>query len=268
MSSNNGIVEDMAEIAQTADHALRILNELAEGVPLSPAELATRLDLNRTVVHRLLSTLNARGFVLRQGSLYRPGVAILQLAQVFEPDLRGIAAPVMRKLAVTAEETVVLHIPDGRDAVVLHQVVADRHVLQVSHKIGARHSLAVSASGRAILAFSPEPLIRQVTAAAADPAMLGRSLDAVRALGYSLSHDELQLGVHGVAVPIRAGAGGTATASLAALMPTMRAAGSERHLDALLDGAAQIVAELRMVRVDDDGTRLLAETVEDEEEPD
>jgi len=240
----------MPEIAQTADHALLILNELGEGIPLSPAELAVRLGLNRTVVHRLLVTLNARGYVLRQGALYRPGVAILQLAQVIEPDLRAIAGPVMRKLAVTTEESIVLHIPDGTEAVVLHQAIADRHVLQVSHRIGARHSLAVSASGRVILAFSAEPLIGQVLATAEDPATLRRGLEAVRTLGYSLSHDELQQGVHGVAVPIRAGAGGTATACLAALMPTMRAVGIERHVDALLDGAAQIAAELSVSRPD------------------
>jgi IclR family transcriptional regulator, KDG regulon repressor len=250
MSSNNGIVRIMPEIAQTADHALAILNELGEGIPLSPAELAVRLGLNRTVVHRLLVTLNARGFVLRQGAQYRPGAAILHLAQLIEPDLRAVAGPVMRRLAVATEESIVLHIPDGKDAVVLHQVVADGHVLQVSHRIGARHSLAVSASGRAILAFSPEPLTRQVAAKAEDEATLRRSLEAVRALGYSLSHDELQEGVHGVAVPIRAGADGTATASLAALMPTMRAAGIERHVSALLEGAAQIADGLSVVRPD------------------
>jgi hypothetical protein len=51
-------------------------------------------------------------------------------------------------------------------------------------------------------------------------------------------------------------------------MPTMRAAGSERHVDALLDGAAQIAAELHMVRADDDGTRLMSETVAGKEAPD
>lgn len=244
MASN---LKAMAEIAQTADHALRILTELGEGDPLTPSELATRLDLNRTVVHRLLMTLSARGFVLRQGSLYRPGAVLLQLAQVIEPDLRVIAAPIMSKLSSATEESAVLHVPDGLDAVVLHQCVSDRHVLQVSHRLGSRHSLAAGASGRAILAFSPHGLTRRVVGASADPATLRRSLDAIRKLGYSLSHDELQSGVHGVAVPIL-GADGVAGASLAVLMPTNRAVGIERHIDALLAAAAQIAAELSLVR--------------------
>lgn len=233
----------MAEIAQTADHALRILEELGNGDPLSPGELAERLNLNRTVVHRLLATLSARGFVLRQGVLYRPGAALVRLADVLEPDLRKIAAPLMRKLSIDTGESAVLHIADGLEAVVLEQTVGMGHVLQVNHKIGSRHSLSTGASGRAMLAFLPETTIRQVLKKDENPAHLERSLAAVRQLGYALSHDELQTGVHGVATAVL-GRDGFAQASLAVLVPVMRAQGIEDHVDALWKCASQISRSL------------------------
>ncbi|MFE3059554.1 IclR family transcriptional regulator [Nocardia sp. NPDC059239] len=233
----------MAEIAQTADHALRILLELGNGEPLSPAVLAERLDLNRTVVHRLLATLAARGFVSRYGSLYRPGPTLIRLAKVIQPDLRLIAAPVLEALAQQTGESAVLHVPDNQDAVVLDQAVSNRHIVQVNHEIGSRHSLAVSASGRAILAYSEPALIKLMTRNSDQPAGLERTLEAVRQLGYSTSHDELQQGVHGVAVPILT-PDNTPLGSLAVLTPVIRSTGIEQYIDALLAGAKQITAAL------------------------
>ena len=229
----------MPEIAQTADHALRILEELGRGQALAPSQLSERLGLNRTVVHRLLVTLNARGFVLRQGSVYRPGATLIRLASVLEPDLRASAAPVMAQVAEETGESLVLHVPDGMDAVVLDQAVASKHVLQVSHQIGSRHSLASGASGRALLAFLPPAAIRRVVESLPHEPSIERKLEAVRQMRYAVSHDELQTGVHGVAVPVL-NADGTAIASLAMLVPDGRARGLEDHVDALWEASEQI----------------------------
>ena len=229
----------MPEIAQTADHALRILEELGRGQALGPAQLSERLGLNRTVVHRLLVTLNARGFVLRQGSVYRPGATLIRLAGVLEPDLRAASAPVMARVADETGESLVLHVPDGLDAVVLDQAVASRHVLQVSHQIGSRHTLASGASGRALLAFLPQAVIRRVVESLPHEPSLERKLEAVRQMRYAVSHNELQNGVHGVAVPVL-NTDGTAIASLAMLVPDGRALGLEDHVDALWLASEQI----------------------------
>jgi DNA-binding IclR family transcriptional regulator len=229
----------VSEIARTADHALRILEELGEGTPLSPGELCQRLDLNRTVVHRLLNTLSARGFVRCQDGAYRPGASLVRLAKMAEPDLRAVAVPVMSALARAAGETVVLHIIDGLQAVVLEQAPGTRHVVRVSHQIGSRHPLAVAASGRAILAFMQPGAAAKALKAAEEAAAVAASLEEIRGCGYALSHDELQMGVHGVAVPLRA-PDRTAFGSIAILVPTTRAEGLERHAEALSSAARQI----------------------------
>ena len=90
-----------AETSQTLDRGLRVLDVLA-GVPagLTVTELAGRLDVNRTVVYRLVSTLEQHALVRRdaRGRLH-VGLGVLHLASGVQPVLRDLAMPVLRGLA-------------------------------------------------------------------------------------------------------------------------------------------------------------------------
>jgi len=229
------------EISKTADQALTVLLAVAERGPLTPAELASTLGMNRTVVHRLLSTLHLRGFVARSADGYVPGAVLVSIADRVQPALRSTGRQVMRAVADKVGETLVLHVPDGEQAVVLEQAVPDRHIVRVEHEIGSRHPLAAGASGRAILAFSDTALIDRVrrrhTASE-------ETLQQVRELGYALSHDELQNGVHGLAVPVL-DPSGFAVASMAMLVPVSRAAGLHEHTETMLQASARVARALR-----------------------
>lgn len=227
----------MAEISKTADQALTVLLEVGEHGPVTPAALARSLGMNRTVVHRLLSTLHQRGFITRQENGYVPGAILVRIADHVQPELRAQGRRVMRELSDAVGETVVMHIPDGEDAVVLDQVVSDRNVVRVEHEIGSRHQLVQGASGRAILAFLSPQVIDRITRKLDNPDGVRRQLEGVRQLGYSLSHDELQQGVHGLAVPVLDDTG-VAVASLAILVPVTRANNLTEHTDALLEASA------------------------------
>ncbi|MFG2126605.1 IclR family transcriptional regulator [Streptomyces sp. NPDC048751] len=240
------MVVAMAEISKTADQALAVLLAVGEGQPCTPAQLARDLRMNRTVVHRLLATLHQRGFVIRQDDGYAPGVALLRLAERVQPDLATHGRTAAAKLRESIGETVVMHVRDGDDAVVLLQAVSDEHVVRVEHKIGSRHSLLAGASGRAILAFLDPKAVERITGQAEDPETARRQLEGVRHVGYALSHDELQLGVHGIAVPVLDGSE-QALASLAVLVPTSRTGSVTQHIGALLEAGAQLSAELGRV---------------------
>lgn len=230
----------MAEISKTADQALAVLVEVSENGPVNAADLARSLQLNRTVVHRLLSTLHQRGFIIRQSAGYTLAPLLVRMAERVQPDLRAAAAPVMEDLTRATGETVVLHTADGDDAVVLQQVVGSRHVVRVEHRTGSRHPLTKGASGRALLAFMDEAAISRILKKAAGADALRRQLESVRQLGYSVSHDELQQGVHGIAVPLRDHH--RVVASLAVLVPATRASDLAGYLPALKDAASRIEA--------------------------
>ena len=233
----------MAEISKTADQALTVLIEVSERGPLSPAQLARSLGLNRTVVHRLLSTLHQRGFVTRQEAGYGPGTLLVRLADHVQPEMRVQGRAAMSRLVGRIGETAVMHIPDGDEAVVLEQVVAEGNVLRVEHQIGSRHTLASGASGRALLAFMGEPAVERALKRVENTTTVRRQLDAVRQLGYELSHDELQQGVHGLAVPV-VGDGGVAVASMAVLVPATRAGNLLQYLDDLTGAASDLSRKL------------------------
>ena len=77
---------------------LSSLAELPRGATVS--ELAATLDLNRTVVYRLVSTLEQHDLARRdQTGRVHLGLGVLVLARSVQPMLRHLAVPALRTLA-------------------------------------------------------------------------------------------------------------------------------------------------------------------------
>lgn len=171
-----------AETSQTLDRGLRVLDVLATAPDgLTVTELAARLDVNRTIVHRLVSTLELHALVRRgpHGRL-RLGLGVLRLAAVVQPVLRDLAVPVLRDLAEEVGCTAHLTVADGEEALAVAVVEPSWTDFHVAYRVGARHSLAQGAAGKAIL--------------------LGRAGDPAP---YVVTVGELQPGARGLAAPVR-----------------------------------------------------------------
>jgi len=229
----------VAEISKTADLALRTLLELRDAGPGTPASIAQRLQINRTVAHRLLVTLHQRGFVARREGRYVLGGTLISLAKLVEPMLRSLALPEICRLSEETRETVVMHVAEGTDALVIEQVVPAMQVVRVQHPIGSRHPLYRGASGRAILAFLDDAQTGPVLAAAPDREALLSDLSRIREDRYAVSYDELQTGVHGAAVPVFDG-DGSVVAGLAILVPATRDTAVTERIERLQSAASRI----------------------------
>lgn len=171
-----------AETSQTLDRGLRVLDVLASAPGgLTVTELATRLDVNRTVVYRLVSTLEQHALVRRdpRGRLH-VGLGVLHLASAVQPVLRDLAVPVLRELAEAVGCTAHLTVADGEEALALAVVEPSWTDFHVSYRIGSRHPLNQGAAGKAIL--------------------LGRQPGGEQ---YAATAGELQAGAHGLAAPVR-----------------------------------------------------------------
>ena len=110
-----------AETSQTLDRGLRVLDVLtASPGGLTVTELAARLGVNRTVVYRLVSTLEQHALVRRDGrGRLHVGLGVLHLAAAVQPVLRDLAVPVLRSLAEKAGCTAHLTVADGEEALAL-----------------------------------------------------------------------------------------------------------------------------------------------------
>ncbi len=171
-----------AETSQTLDRGLRVLDVLAASPGgLTVTELAARLEVNRTVVYRLVSTLEQHSLVRKdvRGRLH-VGLGVLHIASAVQPVLRDLAVPLLRDLAEAVGATAHLTVADGEEALALAVVEPTWTDFHVSYRVGSRHPLTQGAPGKAIL--------------------LGRDPSAPP---YALSAGELQPGARGLSAPVR-----------------------------------------------------------------
>ena len=143
-----------AETSQTLDRGVKVLKLLADAERgLTVSELASKLAVNRTVVYRLLATLEQHGLVRRDlGGRVRVGLGVLRLAHRVHPLLREAALPTLRDLAEELGATAHLTLVDGSDALVVAVVEPSWTDFHVAYRTGLRHQLDDNAAGRAILA--------------------------------------------------------------------------------------------------------------------
>jgi DNA-binding IclR family transcriptional regulator len=141
------------ETSQTLDRGLQVLEVLAQSPSgLTVTELAARIRINRTVVYRLVATLEQHGLARREASgRLHVGLGVLALARGLHPVLREIAGPVLRELAEDLGATAHLTLADGGEALAVAVVEPSWTDFHVSYRVGARHPLDQGAAGRAIL---------------------------------------------------------------------------------------------------------------------
>lgn len=164
-----------AETSQTLDRGLRVLKLLADtDHGLTVTELSNKLGVNRTVVYRLLATLEQHALVRRDiGGRARVGLGVLRLGRQVHPLVREAALPALRSLAEDVGATAHLTLVDGTEALAVAVVEPTWTDYHVAYRAGFRHPLDRGAAGRAIL-----------------KARQGRTQDA----GLALTHGELEAG--------------------------------------------------------------------------
>lgn len=206
-----------SETSQTLDRGLRALKVLAETPQgLTITELSARLEVNRTVVYRLISTLEQHGLVRRDArSRLFVGLGVLQLASAVQPLLRDLAMPVLRSLAESLGSTAHLTVADGDEALALAVVEPTWTDFHVAYRVGARHPLSQGAAGKAI-------------------ALLEESDTA-----YAVTSGELQSGARGLAAPVRGVDGLRASVGVVTLADTI----DESVVAPQVIEAARLVAE-------------------------
>ena len=143
-----------AETSQTLDRGLQVLEAVA-GAPdgLTVTELAATLGIGRTVVYRLVVTLEQHAFLRRSADgRCRLGLGVLAMGRQVQPVVRDTAVPALRLLADAVNATAILTVVDGQEAQAAVVVEPSRSDVHVASRPGSRQPLENSAAGRAILA--------------------------------------------------------------------------------------------------------------------
>jgi AcrR family transcriptional regulator len=143
-----------AETSQTLDRGIRVLEEVAESSEgLTITELASRLGIGRTVVYRLVVTLEQHALIRRGGDgRCRLGLGVLAMGRQLQPVVRDAAFPALRLLADAVGSTAYLALVDGTESVAALVAEPSRSDMHVTYRVGSRSALEAAAAGRAILA--------------------------------------------------------------------------------------------------------------------
>jgi DNA-binding IclR family transcriptional regulator len=216
---------------QTLDRGLRLLELIAlSHVPLPLAELAAQMRLHRSIVYRLLRTLQDHQLVVHTPQGYVLGTRAQSLGRRTLPVLQRIAKPEIAKLAARVGLTAFFVVRDGEEAVTLVSVEVESARSRAVYSPGDRHPLTVGSPGIAMLA--------------AEPPRDGERPEVVtaRAVGYATTSSEVIPGLRTISAPVTS-APGHAVAAVSIVFAVERPGRPE--LDAVLDTARIITGRLR-----------------------
>ncbi len=215
-------------IDQSLDRALSILDVLrfAHG-ELALGEVSARAGLPKSTTHRLLSTLEMRGFVAKDPETGSYRLGLKHVAPVGAgPEVREV----LESLASRSGETGNLGALVGREVLYVDRADSPQ-ALRWQLGVGSRVPTHCSALGKAILASLPPAelsrhLGRQLKARTPNTitsrAALLAELATVRRRGYALDDEEFMEGVRCVAVPVQATSGHQVRAALSLAGPAFR----------------------------------------------
>ncbi len=195
---------------RSVDRALDILLCFGSERDLGLTEIARRVDLHKSTAHRMLASLERRGFVERHPltDRYRLGWLIVELAsQVYQSDnLTSLALAEMTHLRDAIGETISLYVRSGYERIRVG-AVEGTHPVRRAANIGKRFPLYVGASGKVLLAFSDEDILDELHLAQSVPRdfdidELRAQCSQIAAQGYAVSIEEREAGAAAVAAPI------------------------------------------------------------------
>ena len=201
-------------------NSLRLIKAFSEDhYEIGISDLAKRLGLAKSTVHRLASTLLDQGMLEQNAGdgKYRLGLALFELGTLVrrKMDFTMEARPFLRGLLEKAGETVHLAILD-HDSVLYVISLESKQALRMGSKVGTRAPVHATAVGKALLAFQPEEEIARfmarglapsAPATIVEPKTLQREISGVRARNYAVDDEESEVGLRSIAAPIRNDAG-------------------------------------------------------------
>ncbi|MCP8967676.1 IclR family transcriptional regulator [Ectobacillus ponti] len=203
-------------MVQSVDRALTIITLVSkrkEGIGVT--ELASHLDLNKSSIFRLLSTLAEHGFIEQnpETKKYRLGYKYLELSSMLleSIDLRDQAKPYLEELKQFTNEVVHLVVYDQGEVVYIEKLEGSE-TLRTHSQVGRRAPLHSTSAGKVIYGHLPLNEIMDnldkyglpgyTEHTITDKDAFLKELSRIRNEGYATEIEENEPGVTCIAAPI------------------------------------------------------------------
>ncbi|MEA2380020.1 MAG: IclR family transcriptional regulator, regulon repressor [Thermoleophilaceae bacterium] len=207
-------VPNASDKRTSAEKVLAVLDVFGEGECMGVTEVGRRAQLTKSTAHRLLATLERHGLIERTGVEYSLGLGLFELGSRAgigpHGSLARVALPYLTELYEATGQTVHLAVLDRSEVVYVCKLHG--HAPQPSPtRIGGRMPAHCTALGKAVLAYSPEPLAMRVAEGGLacmtrhtilHPDVFMTELRRTREEGVSYDRQETTLGLGCVGAPI------------------------------------------------------------------
>jgi IclR family transcriptional regulator, KDG regulon repressor len=202
---------------QAIERAVSILNAFSMDDPeLGVTELADRLGLHKSTVHRFMVNLDAAGLVERNARTgrYRLGLHVFELGALVmqQMNLWDEALPFLEGLVHDTGETGHLAVLDGGEAIYIERVEA-RRALRVPSAIGRGYPAHATNLGKVLLADLSRERVEAIIAerglaaytpqTITDPDELEADLELIRRRGFAVDNEEYDEGLRCIGAPVR-----------------------------------------------------------------
>ena len=142
--------------APALEKGLDVMETLvARSDSLTLSKLAEHCGRRVSEIQRMVHVLHRRGYIERtESNAYRPGLKLYELGRFRHPfrHLQTVAEPIMAGVAEQTGHSIHLSVEDGGQMLILSEILGTG-VAAVALKVGSRHALSETLSGR-ILALN------------------------------------------------------------------------------------------------------------------
>jgi len=192
---------------------------------LTTAQLSLRTGIPRAAVRRVLYTLCALGYAGSDDGrtfMLHPQILALGYAYVSSTPLATSAQPLLDHVSGTLHESCSMSVLDGDDILYVARASTSRRIMSIDLGVGSRLPAYCTSMGRVLIAsLAPTDLAAYLRRAKLVPLTprtevsrdgLAAILRNVRARGYAVVDQELEIGLRSIAVPVVASGGRVAAA--------------------------------------------------------
>ena len=238
--------------------ACRILGVLADAGRARLTEISVKATLNKVTTLRILEVLTREGYVERdeRNKTYRLGDQSLVLASAARTrdDLRTRARASMVRLAAFSEDTVLLSVRQGYEAVCIDRETGPFPIRAAYQDVGSRRPLGVGAGAMAVFAWLPDDELQALLDEVAPKLdaypgfsieSIRKDVDAARSRGYTIVLNRVVERMGAIGVPI-IGLDGRPFAALSIAALSERLVARETELVAALQREAKQIADPRV----------------------
>jgi IclR family pca regulon transcriptional regulator len=215
MDDGTSLAIDRKDLIEGLGKGLRVIEAFDDDHPrLTPSETAERTGLSRSAARRFLLSLVHYGYAASDGKHFWLMPRVLRLGQSYlgAARLPRLVQPFIQRVSMQSGETVNFSVLDGHEVVYVARSNSPRFV-SIGYQVGVRVPAHVVTPGIAILStWSDERLEAWIAAhdflaftahTVTDPQRFRDNVATARALDHWTTEQQLDLGLRGIAVPVK-----------------------------------------------------------------